>query len=70
MLSTLGGTIGIFLGAAIPYAVTHFFGIETAVTFWSVFLAFGISVLIGIVFGVYPARRAARMNPIEALRHQ
>lgn len=36
---------------------------------WSIPLAFGISVLIGVVFGLYPARRAARMNPIEALRH-
>ena len=70
VLSTLGGTIGIVLGAAIPWAVTRLFEIETVVTWWSVALAFGISVVTGIVFGVYPARRAAWMDPIEALRHQ
>ncbi len=70
VLSTTGGLIGIFLGVSIPWAVTHFAGIPTLTSSWSVLLAFGISVLTGIIFGVYPARKAARMNPIEALRHQ
>ena len=70
LLSTVGGAIGIAVGLAIPWAVTEFSGLETAITWWSVLLAFGISVATGIVFGVYPARRAAMMNPIEALRHQ
>ncbi|MCA9190625.1 MAG: ABC transporter permease [Planctomycetales bacterium] len=70
VLSTTGGLIGIFLGVFIPWAVTHFAGIPTSTSLWSVVIAFAISVLTGIVFGVYPARKAAMMNPIEALRHQ
>ncbi len=70
VLSTTGGLIGIFLGVSIPWAVTYFAGIPTITQTWSIMVAFGISVLTGIVFGVYPARKAAHMNPIEALRHQ
>lgn len=70
VLSTTGGVMGIFLGVSIPWAVTHFAGIPTITSGWSVIVAFGISVLTGVIFGVYPARKAARMNPIEALRHQ
>ena len=70
VLSTTGGVMGIFLGVSIPWAVTHFAGIPTITSGWSVVVAFGISVLTGVIFGVYPARKAARMNPIEALRHQ
>ncbi|GIW98232.1 MAG: ABC transporter substrate-binding protein [Pirellulaceae bacterium] len=69
-LSTTGGLIGILLGIAIPWLVTTTMGIPTATQWWSILLAFGISVLTGVVFGVYPARKAAHMNPIEALRHQ
>lgn len=70
VLSTLGGVVGILVGMAVPSAVTSVFAIETAVTPWSVILAFGISVITGIVFGVFPARRAAHLDPIQALRHQ
>ncbi len=70
VLSTTGGLIGIFLGVSIPWAVTHFVGIPTITSTWSIIVAFGISVLTGVIFGVYPAQKAARMNPIEALRHQ
>lgn len=70
VLSTTGGLIGIVLGVSIPFGVTHFVGIPTITSTWSVLVAFGISVLTGVVFGVYPARKAARMNPIEALRQQ
>jgi putative ABC transport system permease protein len=44
--------------------------IETALSWWAILIAFGTSVATGVVFGVYPARRAALMNPIEALRHE
>ena len=70
LLSSIGGVLGIVVGVVIPTVVTQFANLETVVSLWSVLLAFGISVGIGIVFGIYPARRAALMDPIEALRHE
>jgi putative ABC transport system permease protein len=69
VLSSIGGILGILLGVAIPCTVTHLSGIKTVVSVWSVALAFIIAAGTGIVFGIYPARRAARMDPIQALRH-
>jgi putative ABC transport system permease protein len=68
-LSTIGGLLGVFVGVGIPIVVTIASDIPTNISWGSIVLAFGISVGIGIVFGVYPARRAAYMDPIEALRH-
>jgi putative ABC transport system permease protein len=70
VLSSGGGLMGIFLGVAIPIAVSRLAEIETALSWWAIIIAFSTSVLTGVVFGVYPARRAALMNPIEALRHE
>ncbi len=70
VLSTFGGLLGIAVGVAIPTVVSISSEIQTAISFRAIGLAFGISVLIGIVFGVYPARRAALLDPIEALRHE
>jgi putative ABC transport system permease protein len=70
VLSTTGGILGILLGIGIPVAVTLIAGMQTVTSFGSIVLAFGISVFTGIVFGVYPAYKAAAMNPIEALRQQ
>ncbi|MFA5089154.1 MAG: ABC transporter permease [Candidatus Omnitrophota bacterium] len=69
-LSTLGGLIGVLLGLLIPALVTHFAGMKTIVRFWSVLLSFSISAAVGVIFGLYPARRAAEMDPIAALRHE
>jgi putative ABC transport system permease protein len=62
--------IGVLLGILIPFIVSHTAGMRTIVTFWSPLLAFTISGLVGIVFGIYPAMRAAGMDPVEALRHE
>jgi putative ABC transport system permease protein len=70
MLTFIGGIVGIILGWLLSYAVAYFGGTTTVVTSWSVFLAFGVSAVIGIIFGYYPARRAASLNPIEALRYE
>lgn len=70
MLSGAGGIIGVALGVVIPFVVAHTAGMKTIVTFWSPLLAFGISALVGVVFGIYPAVRAAKMDPVEALRHE
>lgn len=70
MLTFFGGFAGIVLGWAISLAVTQFAGIATQVSLSSIVLAFGVSAAIGIVFGYYPARRAASLNPIEALRYE
>jgi putative ABC transport system permease protein len=70
LLSAVGGLLGVLLGLGIPWFVTHFAGMKTIVTWWSPVLAFTISATTGVLFGLYPAVRAARMDPVEALRHQ
>jgi len=67
-LSAVGGVMGILIGWGGAVALNQFF--PTYVTLWSVLLAFGVSALIGIVFGVAPALRASRLDPIEALRYE
>jgi putative ABC transport system permease protein len=70
MLTGVGGVAGIVLGWGISQIVSSLGILETTVTLGSVLLAFGVSALIGIVFGYYPAKRASRLNPIEALRYE
>ena len=70
MLTFLGGIFGILLGWLISLAITKFAGMATTVSISSIFLAFGVSAAIGLIFGYYPARRAAKLNPIEALRFE
>ncbi len=70
ILSGIGGLIGVALGIVIPYIITAFAGMITIITPWSPLMAFGISGLVGVIFGIYPAIRAANMDPVEALRHE
>ncbi len=70
VLSSVGGAIGISLGMTIPWLVTQFAGMPTVVTMDSLLLAAGVSMAVGLVFGIYPAFRAASLDPIVALRHE
>ncbi len=76
MLTGLGGIIGIALATVLGYgasvALTHALSVEWNYVFpWSgAFLGLGLSVVVGLVFGLYPARKASKMNPIEALRYE
>jgi putative ABC transport system permease protein len=70
VLSTAGGLIGVTIGLLIPWLITRLAGMPTIVTGYSLVLALGVSMSVGIVFGLYPARHAANLDPIEALRHE
>jgi putative ABC transport system permease protein len=70
VLTFIGGVVGIIIGWVAAWLITKLSSTTTVVTSWSIFLAIGISALIGIVFGYYPAHRAAKLDPIDALRYQ
>ena len=70
LLTLIGGVVGVILGALASFLIGKFGGMTTYVAAWSVWLAFGVSGSIGIIFGYYPAKRAAMLNPIEALRYE
>ena len=70
VLSTIGGLFGIAIGVSMPWIISYKFGMPTVVTPDSLILSFGISMAVGLFFGIYPAVRAANLDPINALRHE
>jgi putative ABC transport system permease protein len=70
VLSIFGGVVGTMFGAAIAVTISSFTPIPAAIEAWSVALGIGITALVGLFFGLYPAMRAARLDPIEALRRE
>ena len=70
VLTSVGGILGILLGSALGLAVHFLTGFPVSLPLWSFALGIGFSATVGIVFGMYPAIRAARLDPIEALRYE
>jgi putative ABC transport system permease protein len=69
-LSLIGGVVGVALGGVATWALGHFAGWQVSMTWQSIALAAGFSATVGVFFGFYPARRASRLLPIQALRHE
>jgi putative ABC transport system permease protein len=70
LISVTGGFIGIFLGVVMAKLIEQLAGIMTIVSFFSVFIAFGVSAAVGVIFGYSPAKRASEKDPIESLRYE
>ncbi len=70
LISLSGGTVGILLGVAMPLSVRFFTDLNIPISAWSIIIAFTVSSLVGLVFGILPASRASRLNPTEALRYE
>ncbi len=69
IISVSGGIIGIILGVALSKIITAIFDISTVVSVFSIFISFGVSVLVGVIFGYVPAKRAAEQDPVNSLRY-
>ncbi|MGH4009256.1 MAG: ABC transporter permease, partial [Pseudonocardiaceae bacterium] len=69
-LSTFGGVVGTGLGFVLALIVSKLTPLPAAVQVWSVAIGIGITAVVGLFFGLYPAMRAARLDPIEALRRE
>jgi putative ABC transport system permease protein len=70
MISITGGLIGIVLGVSLAMLVSNFADIPTIITFSSIILSFGVAATVGLVFGIAPARKAAKQDPIASLRYE
>lgn len=70
VVSGAGGLFGIVLGVAGSKLLNQFFGVSAAISWQIIGIAFGFALLVGVIFGIYPANKAAKLNPIEALRYQ
>ena len=70
MISFLGGSLGIIFGFVMSRLIAWLAGWSTIVTVSSIVLAFVVSITVGLVFGIYPAMKAARLDPVEAIRYE
>lgn len=70
MLSLFGGFVGIVFGYLLTYIITTYSGWETIISIKAIFLSFGVSTSVGLIFGIYPARIASKLNPIEAISYE
>ena len=70
ILSGIGGILGIFVGIGSAMALAKFSGLPVIISPWSIMLAFLFAAMIGIFFGLHPARKASSLRPIEALRYE
>ncbi len=70
ILTSIGGLIGVFIGFALGQLVARLTPLPSHTPLWSVLLGLGFSIAIGLFFGIYPARKASKLNPIEALRYE
>jgi putative ABC transport system permease protein len=70
IISVTGGVLGILLGMAVTTAATMLFSLPTSIPLWSIVVSFIVCTIIGIGFGYFPAQKAARMDPIEAIRYE
>jgi putative ABC transport system permease protein len=70
IISLAGSLIGVGLGIGCAWLVAEFVGMPVVVTLWSILISFSVAAAVGIFFGFYPARKAAQLRPIEALRYQ
>jgi putative ABC transport system permease protein len=68
LVSVIGGLLGVMLGAAAAKVISTTAEIPTVISWWSIILSFGVAASIGLIFGIVPARKAAKLDPIEALR--
>jgi putative ABC transport system permease protein len=70
LVSIIGGILGVFLGVGAARAISTAAEIPTMISWWSILLSFGVAASIGLIFGIIPAQKAAKLDPIEALRNE